>query len=375
MNASLADLPRALLVATSYPDNSTDWKGRFIFDQAAALARQGADVALWAPPGELPDGVVSALSEGDERWLSDLLRQGGIAHLLRCRPLAGALAGWQLLRRLHAACRRTASADFYLINWLQNALALPDDGRPAIVTVLGSDFGLLRLPGMVGALRRQFQLRRALLAPNAEWMVPRLRELFGDVAQVEANPFGVAAEWFAVDRTMATKWFGWLVVSRVTRAKLGRLHEWGDGLFSSDRPLHLLGPLQEDIKLPAWILHHDSTNPSALRETWFPRVAGLLTLSQHDEGRPQVMVEAMAAGLPVIASRLTAHEDLIEHGQTGWLVADRAALADALAAAEIPSEALRVGIAAREFILQKIGTWDNCAQRYVAAYRTLREGA
>jgi glycosyltransferase involved in cell wall biosynthesis len=151
------------------------------------------------------------------------------------------------------------------------------------------------------------------------------------------------------------------------------LIEWGDGLFSPDRPLHLLGPLQEDIELPPWIHHHGPTNPAALREIWFPKVAGLLTLSQHDEGRPQVMIEAMAAGLPVIASRIAAHEDLIRHGQTGWLVADRAALADALVAAETPAEAQRIGRAAREFIAQRIGTWDDCAQRYVAAYRKLLE--
>jgi glycosyltransferase involved in cell wall biosynthesis len=135
----------------------------------------------------------------------------------------------------------------------------------------------------------------------------------------------------------------------------------------------LLGPLQEDIDLPSWILHPGSTNPVELRETWFPKVAGLLTLSQHDEGRPQVLIEAMAAGLPVIASRIPAHEDMIRHGETGWLVASRDALANALATAETPEQSARVGLAAKEFVLRNIGTWDACAQRYVAAYRKLLE--
>ena len=363
----------ALLVATSYPRDIGDWKGRFIHDQAAALARQGVNVALWAPPGELPQGVTAALASDDALWLEGLLDQGGIAHLLRTRPVAGMVEGWRLLRRLRRACR-LASADFYHINWLQNALSLPDDGRPALVTVLGSDFALLRLPGMVFALRRQFRRRKTILSPNAEWMTPRLLELFGTVASIEPNPFGVAAEWFSVERMPDEERSGWLVVSRITRGKLGSLIEWGKDLFSPERPLYLLGPLQEDIDLPSWILHPGSTNPVALRETWFPKVAGLLTLSQHDEGRPQVLIEAMAAGLPVIASRIPAHEDMIRHGETGWLVASRDALANALATAETPEQSARVGMAAREFVLRNIGTWDACAQRYVAAYRKLLEG-
>lgn len=362
---------RILLAASSYPRDAADWKGRFIHDQAAAIARQGVGVDIWAPPGELPAGVNSVLSSSDAEWLAELLANGGIAQLLRQRPLAGVRAGRELLRRLRLACR-LAGADCYHINWLQNALGLPDDARPALVTVLGSDFRLLDLPGMTYALRRQFRRHKTLLAPNAEWMVPRLQGLFGDVARIEATPFGVADEWFSVVRTSPEASKGWLVVSRITRGKLGKLVEWGKGLFSDARPLHLLGPMQETISLPAWIHHHGATNPSELRNTWFPRVAGLLTLSQHDEGRPQVLIEAMAAGLPVIASRIAAHEDLIRHGETGWLVASRAELADALVAGEMPAAAA-TGTAARKFVMQHIGTWDDCARRYCAFYRRSEE--
>jgi glycosyltransferase involved in cell wall biosynthesis len=86
-----------------------------------------------------------------------------------------------------------------------------------------------------------------------------------------------------------------------------------------------------------------------------------------------VLIEAMAAGLPVIASKIAAHADLIRHDETGWLVADHHALADALALAENPETAERMGMSAREFVLQQIGTWDDCARRYVAAYRDLLE--
>jgi glycosyltransferase involved in cell wall biosynthesis len=46
------------------------------------------------------------------------------------------------------------------------------------------------------------------------------------------------------------------------------------------------------------------------------------------EGQPGVMLEAMASELPVIASRLGANEEVVDDGDTGWLVprGDAAAL-------------------------------------------------
>lgn len=354
---------RALVAATSYPRDSSSWEGRFIHDQVASLARQGIDIRLWAPPGELPSGVRTALQEDDANWLADLRECGGIAHRLRKIPFQGMWAARQLLRRLNRACR-SVDADVYLFNWLQNALALPPDGRPLLATVLGTDFALLSLPGMRAAMRRKFRHRRTCLMPNAGWMVPELKASFSEEATIIANPFGVADAWFDVERQPPDKRLGWLVVSRITRAKLGSLFEWADGLFSIEKPITLLGPMQESITLPPWVIHRGATCPEALLRDWFPKVAGLLTLSQHSEGRPQVLIEAMAAGLPVIASRIPGHEDLIRNGETGWLVSSRSELGAVLEEAGNPARADQVGTAARRQVLDEIGTWDDCARRY-----------
>ena len=362
--------PAVLMAATSYPRDGGDWPGRFIFDLAAALDRTGrAQVRLWAPPGTLPGRVVSANSISDSAWLERLAARGGIAHLLRTRPLTGLLHARGILSRLRVACLRHP-VDLYHVNWLQLALALPRDRRPAYIGVLGSDFGLLRLPGMTRLLQRALAGRPTLLAPNAGWMRAGLEERFGDLALIEPNPFGVLSAWFETARAPATP-AEWLVVSRITRKKLGDLLAWGPGLFGERRPLRLLGPMQEDIGLPDWIDHRGPTNPDDLRERWFPRVAGLLTLSRHDEGRPQVVLEAMAAGLAVIASRIPAHADLIRHRATGWLVDSRDELAEALAEAEDPRTATTIVANARAWVREHIGTWDDTALRCIAGYRQL----
>jgi len=367
---------RVLLATTSYPAGDHDWQGRFIADMVAALAAHD-DLALdlWGPVGSVPQGVTYATTDGDAAWLARMAAAGGIAHLLRKRGPLALLWAAGLLRRLSKAYQRSA-ADVMHINWIQNALALPAGGAPTLITVLGSDYALLRLPGMVPLVRRLMKRRRVMLAPNAEWMTARLEQAFGDLATVRAIPFGIAHPWYGLTRTPgAAASRAWLAVTRLTRPKLGPLFEWGAPLFRDGHQLHLFGPRQDSsIAIPDWVHYHGPTHPAELQASWFPRAAGLITLSQHDEGRPQVMLEAMAAGLPVIASGLPAHRDVVRHGVTGLLVETVGDVRQALDTLGDAAENLRMGHAARQITRDRLGTWDDCAGRYVDAYRTLLEG-
>jgi hypothetical protein len=358
------------MVSTSYPENLQDWRGRFIYDMVESLAgRRDLSLELWAPPGELPSRVESALQGGDTRFLHDMLGGGGIAHLLRKKNLRSLAMLFDLLRRLRRVYRHSQHEVVH-VNWLQNALPLWGTATPVLVTVLGSDYGLLNIPGMRAALRAVFQQRPTVLAPNASWMVPRLKVDFGDVADVEAVPFGVDRGWFEVDRSGAENGC-WIAVTRLTRNKIGDLFAWGEGMFGSQRQLHLFGPMQENLELPPWIVWHGPTHPAELRDQWFPRATGLITLSRHDEGRPQAMLEAMAAGLPIIATDLPAHRDFVQHRETGWLVQDRSQMEEAFAALEGMPANRRVGENARRCIKETIGDWDDCADRYATLYQRL----
>ncbi len=83
------------------------------------------------------------------------------------------------------------------------------------------------------------------------------------------------------------------------------------------------------------------------------------------------MLEAMAAGLPIIASKIPAHVDLLDDGNTGFLVDTREEFSSALLRLQDPEYNQRIGLAAKHWVKQQFGDWNDCVSRYVAAYRTL----
>ena len=58
----------------------------------------------------------------------------------------------------------------------------------------------------------------------------------------------------------------------------------------------------------------------------------MCVLTSEHEGTPNVLLEAMAAGLPVVATSVGGIPDIVQHGQTGFLVSgdDREALVQAV---------------------------------------------
>lgn len=86
-----------------------------------------------------------------------------------------------------------------------------------------------------------------------------------------------------------------------------------------------------------------------------------------------VVLEAMASGTPVVASRLGGLAEVVQHGVTGFLVepGNVAELRERLdQLLRDPALAARMGRNARELVLDRF-TWRACAERCLAAYAEL----
>ncbi|MBD3662401.1 glycosyltransferase [Sulfitobacter aestuariivivens] len=124
----------------------------------------------------------------------------------------------------------------------------------------------------------------------------------------------------------------------------------GDGeMRSAIEALIAHRSLKERVTLTGWV---DETRIMQELET-----AHALVMPSFAEGLPMVVMEAMAAARPVIATYIAGTPELVQDGKTGWLVpaGDVHALAEAMDAfARAPlSKLTRMGTAGRARVLQR----------------------
>ena len=87
----------------------------------------------------------------------------------------------------------------------------------------------------------------------------------------------------------------------------------------------------------------------------------VLVSSSHSEAMPLAVMEAMASGLPVVATRVGGVPDMIEHGESGWLVAPIDFEDIAVRLQQIlgtPGELARMSTAARQRAVEQMSLTD-----------------
>ena len=365
---------RLLISYTSYPSSEKDWRGVFIYNLITALSSSNElEIKSWGPPGVIPKNTSYVATLAEKNWLRKLTGLGGIAHLIRTHPIKSLfyyIPG--LMFFLRNAYSRNDYVELYHINWLQNAIPLSHKSdQPVVISVLGTDLKLISNPLVRYFVKRILKNRRCVLCPNGRWMVPVLENYFGKQTEITYIPFGIGKNWFTIESQLEGNNHIWLTVLRLTKKKVGKLFEWGEDIFISPHNLTWLGPKQEEIKIPEWVKYEGATNPYELQKKWFPIASGIITLSEHDEGQPQVLLEAMAAGLPVVASNITAHRSIIKNYETGILVNSKEELRSAINFLSDPGNNKKIALQARNWAMENIGTWDDCAMRYITVYQNL----
>ena len=341
-----------------------------MLDMLNALAKS-ADIKLsyWGPSGPLPASVENICTQKETEWLNTLLANGGIAAQLRSRPVTSLFTAAKLLLYLARAYRRRKDIDLYHINWLQNAIPILFTNKPALITALGSDLSLLKNRLVKYLFNSAISRKNIVICPNSDWMVEPLEKYVRPGSSIKRVYFGINEHWLKVKRVLEEgKVRNWLVILRITKPKIGKLFDWGKHIDDMGDELHLFGPMQENIPIPSWVHYHGPCHPMELFDNWFPVTYGIITLSEHAEGRPQILLDAMAAGIPVIASPLPAHIDLIIDKKTGFLVKSQEDFSAAYQSLVEPTNNKQIGDNAREWALQNIGTWNDCAARYISLY-------
>jgi glycosyltransferase involved in cell wall biosynthesis len=395
---------RILFLTQTFPRFSGDTSGPFIRDLARGLARRGHEIVVLTPhvDGMLPEWEEEGVLARSFRYAPAPLEVLGYGRTLaadeRMRGLALAVTPLFLAGARLALARELRHRDYDVVqaHWLipNGPLALPAARKATFgVGLHGSDVFLAEKP-LVRPLARRTLSRCRFLTGCSPELVDRVCALGFPREQARVIPYGVDVEAFRPDPGRRGLWRRRLGIPerapvalgvgrmatkkgfQVLLAGLGRLLE-------AHSDLHVVlagdGDLLPELELRAAPLGERVHFPGAVLRDSLPdlyRAADLFVLpAVHDakgnvDGLPNVILEAMASGLPVVASGISGIPLAVRDGQEGLLVEEgnTAAVMAALSSlVDDPERRARMGAAARRRVEAEL-TWDAVAGRYAAAY-------
>jgi glycosyltransferase involved in cell wall biosynthesis len=233
------------------------------------------------------------------------------------------------------------------------------------------DFGLVHR--VMSPLLRQVWQKASAVVANSQGL-RAMATRFDDEVPVQVIPNGVDLNTFAnpernwesprllfVGRVVYQKGLDLLLDALVDLRHL----DWQLDIVGDGPRRRLLAAQADRLGLGDRVFFKGWQPREALPEIF--RRATLFVYPSRHEGMPNAVLEAMASGLPVVATQIPGNEELVEDGRTGRLVPteDRDALRAVLE--EMigdPETRQRMGTAARGAVEKKY-TWEGVARAYL----------
>lgn len=386
--------PRIVLLTTSYPSHADDWSGIFIAKLAEAIQGKGYGVIVICPAmpgghGRFPVNGIETIRFGYffPRSLERLTGgEGGIPENLSRSVLARIQLVPMMARFLIEVLRELRTFDIVYANWLGAALvgaaACSLRKAPLVVSLRGDDGYLARDKLLWRFLTKWVIRKSSFLAPVSRELLNITVDLGADPAKCLLPRFGVDTDLFhpAVEHNVSRErvrivFVGSLVPKKGLQDLLKALSApelaqteltvVGDGTYREHlrelgRSLSLAGRTQwRGVASPREVA-------AILRES------DILCLPSYTEGSPNVIKEAMASGLPVVATRVGGIPDLVVTEKTGLLyeAGDVDGLKHCLIILVQDHEIRRqYGEEARRIVSERGLSWDATAEDFDVIFR------
>ncbi len=337
-------MPKLLVISTSYPLTPGSGSGIFIHNQAKALAEIGHDVTVLCPDSSRADvksemdGVRIERFRYAPRAMQQLAYGGGIPANLGDKPWLWLTVPGFVTSCAARAAKLARDADLIHAHWTAAAMAarLGVAQKPLVVSFHGSDL-MTRNPLMLSAARYAAKGAAAVVV-HSETMRQKATALGLRDEKVHLLPHGVDTD--AVKPAKAATAKRIICVGRLSREK-GQdiLLDAFTHLSEQSVELHLVGTgptenelrgLARDLGIEKRVVFHGQL-PHAKAMNLLCE-STLAAVPSRREGFSVFCLEAMSAGLPVVAARCGGPEDLVEDQTTGLLtpVEDSKAMTEAM---------------------------------------------
>lgn len=283
---------------------------------------------------------------------------------------AAAFARWCRRHRIQAV----QSCDLYA-----NVFALPAAAVAGVPLRVGSrrELNPDKSDGQIALQRHAYRCAQAIVA-NSSAAKTQLEREGVPAARIHVIPNGVTIQRLAAPAARPVRTI--LTVANLRPEKAHDVLLRAAAMLAPTRPeLRVVfagdGPRDAELRALAAtlgladrveFLGHVDDVPSLLAR------AGAFVLPSRSEAFPNAAMEAMAAGLPVVASAVGGLLDLVDHGRTGLLVPVDDAGAFAAAIDQLmadPARAARIGAAAREDVMNRY-SFDRMVRAFEDLYLT-----
>ncbi len=346
---------RILIVTSQFPIAGEPNRGRPIHQTVRALSTL-AEVRVLSPVARypswaMPRSYLYRASDPDFRVPGCDVRYVGYPAL---PAVSRPYNGWLCSRALHAPLREFAP-DVVLSYWLYPdafgaMLAARRAGLPLVVGARGSD---LRVRDAISRhlTRPVLQAAQRILVVSEDLGRVAVRDYGADAAKIRAIPNGCDATIFhprpqgdaraalGLDSGVPLiAYVGRLVPEKGLRELLDATAALAQRLPGLQLALVGEGPMRAELEariaaMPGVRVHLPGAQGPQEVARWMA-ASDLVTLPSYSEGHPNVLVEALACGRPVVATPVGGIPEVVDT-DCGLLVAvrDAAALAEGLAAA------------------------------------------
>jgi glycosyltransferase involved in cell wall biosynthesis len=382
-----------LHLSTSFPSNPNNISGPFIHRLVLEEIRQGLICTVLTPSSTQPANWPSYYAVRRFRyapWFCQRLAQqpGGIPSALAGQPWLYCLIPPFLTGMGLSLIRLARQHDIIHAHWsVCGALAVmtqPIHQRPVITTFEGSDFNNAKKSRIFYLMNKKAVQKSIFIAGVSQAIAADLRQRHRDMAdKIRFVPNGVDDDFYALksgrdhiaSSPLKLLFIGSLIplkgldVLLKALARTNTQASWTLTVVGDGPEENYLKSLAKDLQIHKKIRFLGSISPDGVPQLMNDH--HILILPSYREGRPNVVLEAMAAALPVLATDIEGTRELIQHGKNGWLLppGDVNALSGAIDDLIGGKENLATaGLAGRKWMQEQGLTWENTADLYGQMY-------
>jgi len=382
---------QVLLLTTSFPVKEGSSSGIFV-ERLAQRLGQNCRLRILAPSADSPTKKTNnkpyelvTFRYAPTKWQILAHGGGGIPATLNAQPWTLVLLPFFLVSMFLSCLKYARKADIIFANWsicgVIAGIVGGITGRPVVTTLRGEDANRAhssRIHRFLISLCLRLNRRVVTVSDDIAMRLSQLFPAFADkivmipngvsFLSLKDNPHKLIKK-DSVNLIMIGSLIPRKSVSTALNAMSLLPQEFSLTILGDGPEMGNLRSLVNNLLLNQRVRFAGHIQPEQI-SLWFAD-ADVLVMTSKSEGRPNAVLEALAAGVPVVGSDIPGLRELILPNVNGVLfpLEDHKALASSLLPLADRELRIRLGEGGQKFIAERNLTWENTAARYMSEFR------